>query len=373
MNQRDSALLKAFGAPRFLAKPALTELNGFFGSRTGLGRDHDDRVDSKTIRDCSTWFQVFVKMVSKVPGGGKRGIEPEYVKPPKKDYIWHEMGFYTFWGKQPGQNGQEETVLRILCVDTPDDMPESIKALLDEHSGSQGGLELNDPFALHSALLDKIIVLQDVAVWRVRDQVRVIEKSRDHTSVGKRFETMHEIGRHGIHMSEVLEVSANTINSLLEYQKTVYKKTTLSQEYTMQAEEYMKFQLTAIKSLKLRSASNDKRLENEIALAFNRIAQSDNTVVKSIAVLTMFFLPSTFVSAIFSTSFFGFQDSGWAMSDKFWIFWAVAIPATALMPIYMLFAFKKPRKAWEALAVWKKKRVDAVAAGQANRADGVGV
>ena len=122
-------------------------------------------------------------------------------------------------------------------------------------------------------------------------------------------------------MSEVLGVCASTISSFMKYQDTVYErmKTRLGTEYTMQVHEYTRFQLGAIKALNSRSLSNDKRLENEITLvrhgttiagfivqdrtanyvcsqAFNSIAQSDNTVVMSIAVLTMFFLPATFVS-----------------------------------------------------------------------------
>lgn len=79
---------------------------------------------------------------------------------------------------------------------------------------------------------------------------------------------MHEIGRHGIHMSEVLDVCASTISSLLKYQDTVFEKLKkkLGAEYTMHVHEYTRFQLTAIKALNLRSLSNDKRLENEITL-----------------------------------------------------------------------------------------------------------
>jgi hypothetical protein len=53
--------------------------------------------------------------------------------------------------------------------------------------------------------------------------------------------------------------------------------------------------------------------------------------MKTISILTLVFLPATFISALFSMSFFNFDsDYGWQMSDRFWIYWDVAIPVTAL-------------------------------------------
>lgn len=44
------------------------------------------------------------------------------------------------------------------------------------------------------------------------------------------------------------------------------------------------------------------------------------------------------------------------MSDQFWIFWAVAIPATLMAPLYVAFAFRKPRKLWKVWDAWNKGR-----------------
>jgi hypothetical protein len=65
--------------------------------------------------------------------------------------------------------------------------------------------------------------------------------------------------------------------------------------------------------------------------AFNNLSRQDNDVQKSIAVLTMVFLPATFISAVFSTTFFNFGEDGtWEVSPKQWIYWATTIPATIL-------------------------------------------
>ncbi|KAJ4395163.1 hypothetical protein N0V91_011027 [Didymella pomorum] len=63
-------------------------------------------------------------------------------------------------------------------------------------------------------------------------------------------------------------------------------------------------------------------------------ARFDSRAMRTIAVVTMAFLPPTFLSAIFSMSFFSFQPQegddggGWKVSEKFWVYFAVAIPLT---------------------------------------------
>ncbi|EHK22089.1 uncharacterized protein TRIVIDRAFT_222470 [Trichoderma virens Gv29-8] len=57
--------------------------------------------------------------------------------------------------------------------------------------------------------------------------------------------------------------------------------------------------------------------------------------MKSLTLLTIVFLPATFISALFSTTFFSFAEDGWQFSNKFWIYWAIVIPLT----IFMLFVW----------------------------------
>ena len=115
-------------------------------------------------------------MVRKAPKDEKRPNDPEYATDTKKDYKWYEMGFFTFWKKITVDGGVDKIVLRVLCVDTPQDMPESLKQLLGARQQSEGTMNVHDPLVLHGVLLDKIILLLDIAVWRVRDRVRDIEK-----------------------------------------------------------------------------------------------------------------------------------------------------------------------------------------------------
>lgn len=83
---------------------------------------------------------------------------------------------------------------------------------------------------------------------------------------------MHDISRHGIHTSEILSATIETLQEMLRYQTEVYDKEPCAHEktYQVQAKEYLRFQIQLTKSLKLRSDSNQKRLENEVDLVRNQ-------------------------------------------------------------------------------------------------------
>jgi Mg2+ and Co2+ transporter CorA len=86
----------------------------------------------------------------------------------------------------------------------------------------------------------------------------------------------------------------------------------LTNTYQHQAKEYMLFQLQMMRSLKLRTEASHQRLQGEINLviaqqdivshanesiqAFNMLASVDNQIMKSITLLTMIFLPATFIA-----------------------------------------------------------------------------
>ncbi|CAI6099577.1 unnamed protein product [Clonostachys chloroleuca] len=252
---------------------------------------------------------------------------PEYVPYTNtKGYIWFGIRIFTRW------NSKGEC--QILCVDIPFDLPDKLEASFKKRPSV---LNFEDPFAMHVNLIDLIIKYYDISVWRIRNPVRKLEKNQPY--VEHLFKPMHDISRHAIHSSEILSTTIKTFEEMLKSQTKVYNESPGAYEktYQEQAKEYMKFQIQVVKSLKLRSDSNQQRLENEVNLAFNNIAKQDNTVMKSIAVLTMVLFPATFLSALFGTAFFNFGDDGWKVSSGFWIYWVVTIPITVMV----IFAFRK--------------------------------
>lgn len=320
------ALLEYFGAPLYIANRACTDMNGYFGCRAS----YDDEGKATT---CSTWFRCLVKMVRKESEPKNcHEDEPEYVKSSKarkKGYVWFEMGIFTFW---------DGKICKVLCVDTPDDLPDRLKGALEKRSSP---LEFSDPFAMHTDLLDQIILYYEISAWRVRDPVRKLEESRNRL-IENVFKEMHDISRHAIHTSEILSVTIDTMTELQRCQTDIHESlpNDLKNSYKSQAKAYTNFQIQLMKSLKLRSESNQKRLENEVNLAFNNLAHQDNTVMKSIALLTMVFFPATFLSSLFSTTFFTFGENGWEASPRLWIYWAIAAPVTiAILVVYILWVF----------------------------------
>jgi hypothetical protein len=87
---------------------------------------------------------------------------------------------------------------------------------------------------------------------------------------------MHEISRHAIHTSEILAATIETMKELQRYQADIHESLLIDLEknYKEQAKAYTNFQIQLLKSLKLRSESNQKRLKNEVNLVLNHPLRS---------------------------------------------------------------------------------------------------
>lgn len=105
-------------------------------------------------------------MVAKVPQ--PHDDAPEFAPPGGEPYVWSEMGFFTRWDA-PGR-------CRVLCVDTPRFLQTELLIALNKQLPAAIAATLRDPLALHRPLIEQVLVLYDISVWRIRDQVRQIEK-----------------------------------------------------------------------------------------------------------------------------------------------------------------------------------------------------
>ncbi|KAI9802879.1 MAG: hypothetical protein M1833_001478, partial [Piccolia ochrophora] len=204
-------------------------------------------------------------------------------------------------------------------------------------------IDLDDPYSIHVQLSQVVLHLQNEAVWSIRTSVRTVEKSRAAPSL--HFSDLHDLARHAIHVFETLDLAARTFNSMMVHHGR-FGSTTLATDGTIPSNQHytydrLHFYNEAIQGLRLRSIANKDRLLNEIQLSFNIVAQniastsiaidralqSDSSALKTIALATAGFIPMTFVATLFSMSFFVYSiESGtWNISDKFWIYWAIAI------------------------------------------------
>ena len=121
----------------------------------------------------------------------------------------------------------------------------------------------------------------------------------------------------------------------------------------MNAEIYqnrMSNQLTTILSL---ISQRDQAIGIEIARATKSIAlesKRDSSSMKTIAAMTMVFLPGTSVASIFAMPFFNWKATGPGVVDpQLWIYFVITIPLTILTFVvwWAWFTMKSRRESWE--------------------------
>lgn len=124
------------------------------------------RLSSCRVRlscNLGTWFRLLTKRVLR--SEEKNTFQQTRKRLSKKEYIWFEMGFFTFWSKPD--------FCRILCIGTPPELQLALQADLMQRNP---GLEFKHPFGMFAPLIDQIVELYDDSVWRLRDPIRKIER-----------------------------------------------------------------------------------------------------------------------------------------------------------------------------------------------------
>lgn len=304
-------ILAPFEVPDFLCSQLCTDLNGYFGCRSTFGEEQDEIREYHKLCTISTWARILTKKV----------LTSKEKAPQHKGYVWYEMAFFIRWS--------HPSSCRILCIDTPPVMREGLAKVLN----TLPPLEFRDPFAMLLPLLDEVLKLCDDNTWRVTKEIRNIEKERT-----KRpdFEELCNLHRHARHLVEVETVATETMERLVAKQQEIFGalQGPLTETYRHQAIDTLGFQLQIMKSLKWRVQASSERLDGEMNLLYNMLASMDSQVMKSITLLTMIFLPATFICALFSTTFFSFDVKSWKVSNQFWIYWAVVVPLT-LVVVFM--------------------------------------
>ncbi|KAF1365437.1 hypothetical protein EJ07DRAFT_96580, partial [Lizonia empirigonia] len=306
-----------FRIPEHLTSNVYRRSNGFFAFEQSLIQDGDPQV-------YCTWFRFLVKTLLPNDAG----------------YTWREMTFFSRWDSQS---------CNILCIGVDLHFQQLLQSIL---ARMWSGLPPSEQYSMHVPVIEAVVALHDLSVWSVRDSVRNVEKASKVRS--SEFVLLHETARHAIHVHETINVSVETLQAI-QHQALILSRTNRQRSGENpddfdQIQASVDSQVRLSRNLLSRAQSNKERLQNEIELAYNVISQRDSQVMKAlgeagrsdsramrtIAVVTMAFLPPTFLSAIFSTSFFNFNPGNagegprWLVSDKFWIYWVFAIPLTCL-------------------------------------------
>ncbi|KAE8329649.1 hypothetical protein BDV39DRAFT_171693 [Aspergillus sergii] len=298
------------------------------------------------------------------------------------NYYWMQPSVFVEWnippqqtptdsrnsdrGTQPAKNSNNAPgVQRVFFVNLPPDEQRSIQKNFPTRN-----LRYYNPYIWHAVFAREVAMLYDKCFWSLRNLVRDIEKKRNTSTLAELqatdFPNLHDIARHIFHSTEILEVAEHTINSVVAEQSRWREEFTeiasKARGAHLQTGQKLAFAAKEMHSLKIRSKSLTDRLDNEINLAFNlvnqgfgRNAQSDSAMMKTIGVVSLVYLPGTFVSGIFGTNFFDYQSGeaeSWEMAKNFWLYWAVTLPLTlATVVVWALWHYRLTLKK----GYWKGK------------------
>ncbi|CAI7607126.1 unnamed protein product [Penicillium glandicola] len=289
---------------------------------------------SRTFHITEAWWSLYYKRSNGFFGNTWSYFEVKQLRV-DMTYEWNKLNIFTRWIPSTKQ-----TIVLLFDPQSP------IKQLVPDSLLNPDITLLDNPYWVYSKALESIAQLEETAVWAIRDRVRAIETEDKPEEVPKPdYRRLHDIGRHAVHVTETLSVAVQTIESIQKHYmmfmalRTSDRDSVADQDIRARLEFFRGY----IANLRHRSISNEKRLQNEIQLAFNtvaqhnagtsveigRAAQIDSSAMKTIAFVTLIFLPPTFISSIFGMSFFQCgEDNGWGMSNKFWVYWVFAIPTT---------------------------------------------
>ncbi|RHZ50186.1 hypothetical protein CDV55_102486 [Aspergillus turcosus] len=216
-------------------------------------------------------------------------------------------------------------------------LPPSVAKYLAEHRPSPN--QRGNPYVWHTLFAQGVVEEYDKSIWSLRHIIRPIEKARNERHPPPiNFPNLHDIARHIFHANETLEVARHTLQSLIDEQARFRAAhEALINRYGnrgvwIHAEQRAHFVAKQLHSLMTRSQSLSERLRNEINLAFNLVSQKDSSMMKTVAIVSMVYLPGTFISGLFGTNFFNLSENDgsqlWIMSDNFWLYWAITLPLT---------------------------------------------
>ncbi|KAK3111934.1 hypothetical protein LTR53_012310 [Teratosphaeriaceae sp. CCFEE 6253] len=240
--------------------------------------------------------------------------------PTQLAYRWDILDFVTCW--------QPHGHLAVLCFDAPAALRQDLR---DRLAGSEPLNPNHGAFALHPMLLMSVVRSFDTAVWSWRDVVRKIKETRGARKAVSMhsFADMHETACHVIHCSEMLAAAQSVMNSISDDIRDHATRSPGSPDHAAISRD-LDFSRSLLTSLLHRSHALEKRLQNEIKLAFHldaqhngqvtariaKLAQRDGEVMKGSRVLGMVFLPGTFVSVRKLLAAESMSRADWAMHRR---------------------------------------------------------
>ncbi|KAH8646193.1 hypothetical protein BX600DRAFT_533651 [Xylariales sp. PMI_506] len=298
--------------------------NGYFGYK-------DDIDENGRSRD--TWSRFLLQFLSSVPRETGGMI----------NHQWRDIIPFTYWHRDSNR-------VRVLFLRTEESVVQRL--LVRILNSLQTGLG-NDPLWPYTSILEEVIRCQHDATIAVRDLIIDEEGRRqDWKKVQPQadYHRLHSVAKHATTVAEILDVNVKTLDGILDCHNIVGKDLGLdgtTKVSRRSLHQSLLFQSQIIFGIRARCISYKVRIRNEIQLAFNLVAQedaknsfdiatatrADSQAMTSNIIITLVFLPPTFISSIFSMSFFDFgnDSKSWTVSDNFYVYWVCVVPVTLIV------------------------------------------
>ncbi|KAI1100756.1 hypothetical protein F4804DRAFT_34187 [Jackrogersella minutella] len=129
----------------------------------------------------------------------------------------------------------------------------------------------------------------------------------------------------------VLEEEGGSTTRLVEAIPLLRSRMRASREYLTYLKERAERLSTVLFAL---LTHEDSATNTELADSSRRIAEAakrDSSSMKTVAIMTMAFLPATFFAALFSVPSLDWHSDDAVVQSNFWVYWAFTLPATAIV------------------------------------------
>lgn len=268
---------------------------------------------------------------------------------------WRDIIAFTHWLKV-----SKKTQIMLLGTDEP-----VLKRLLPTILQNLKAMPKNppsDPLWPYLSIIDNYINLQHTATYAIRDLTESEERRADSRQLkpSTDYARLHQVARHALTVLEILEVNVKTLDHMLKYHEGYLEHSTSEHKLDdtfRKTQQRLLLYAHMMYSIRCRCLSYRDRMKNQIQLAFNIVSQDharasveiakatkeDSQAMKAISFIALVFLPPTYISAVFSTTFFEFgaDSRSWAISEKIWIYFAFVLPMTfASVALWYTYIFK---------------------------------
>ncbi|GFG00727.1 hypothetical protein IFM53868_10837 [Aspergillus udagawae] len=129
-----------------------------------------------------------------------------------------------------------------------------------------------------------------------------------------------------------------TDNNQLAHERTLKEITFHLRHWLDFVEHKSKIMLWDIQFIEKRAQAQMNAIYNYMTQRMATDSKRDSSSMKSIALLTMFFLPGTYMATFFAMPFFDLSSDGTIVRPQFWYYWATSVPLTIVV-LFIYFGY----------------------------------